>query len=311
MTIVDKNRRDPILTRALVDDVLPEWFQTENPKLLNFLKNYEDFLDSDGGDFNFHQKIQDLFTSRDISDTTEDFLDEIITEVGNGLKKSSFFENPRQMIRLLAYFYQRKGTLISVEAFFKRFFEEEVDISYPKKDLFILNESPIGFESNKKIQNNKRFQILSILVKSGISVKDYEKLYKKFIHPAGFYFSGEVLLKSEANLELTSTQNEIISVIIPSFSSQVSFELSTSFGETTLLDEDSNRIGISQSRMRDYRDISMVTMDQFYNNIREASTPNSYTFDDSSNIGPDFSMTTERMDNDIFDDLETFYDTND
>jgi len=61
ITSVDNNRRDPVFKRADVTSALPEWFQADNPKFVSFMEAYEEFVDSDGGKFNFHQKVQDFF----------------------------------------------------------------------------------------------------------------------------------------------------------------------------------------------------------------------------------------------------------
>ena len=64
ITTVDNNRRDPVLKRSDVKTTLPEWFQADNPKFIRFMEVYEEFLDSDQGKFNFHQKVQDIFWRR-------------------------------------------------------------------------------------------------------------------------------------------------------------------------------------------------------------------------------------------------------
>lgn len=239
ITSVDKNRRDPVLKRADVTSALPEWFQTSNPKFVSFMEAYEEFLDSDNGRFNFHQKTQDIFKSRDIPDTDEDFLDQIIGEIGNGLTQSSFFKNPRLMARLLGNFYQQKGTAPSAEGFFRGFFGEDIEVTYPKRDIFKVGEDVIGFDSQKKIQDAERFQVLSILIKSGISVSDYEDLYKRFVHPAGFHFAGDVILSGEGLLTPAITLHNPLESdqVDPIFSGTASLATGTLFGEHTGLQD--------------------------------------------------------------------------
>ena len=79
------------------------------------------------------------------------------------------------------------------------FFNEDVEVSYPKQNIFYLNDKPgnslIGPESVKFITDNRRYQIFSILLKTGLSSVDYDSLYKKFVHPAGFYLAADVATK--------------------------------------------------------------------------------------------------------------------
>jgi len=311
ITSVDKNRRDPVLKRSEVSTVLPGWFEQSNPKFIKFMEAYEEFLDSDAGKFNFHQKVQDIFASRDIPDTDEDFLDQIIGEIGNGLTQSSFFEKPRLMARLLGNFYQQKGTKPAAEGFFRGFFGQEAEVVYPKKDIFIVGQDQIGFDSQKFIQDAKRFQIFSILIKSGISVSDYEELYKRFVHPGGFHFAGDVLAQTETNIGPVITLHDPLEVeeTNPLFAGTASFATGTLFGETTGLQDSSDgttfRVGFKPeqdiSRYGDDSDLTASLLVTYYDDIKTLLTPNSFKFDDSDTSGrPDFAMTTETMDNDIF-----------
>ena len=181
-------------------EVLPSYFETDNAKLIDFLDAYYEFLDSDG-QHGFGRQIRESLFARDIAETSTANLDEIIKEIGDGLQASSFFEQPRLMAKLLASFYRSKGTLVSAEGFFRGFFNEEATIEYPKSQIFIVGQDNIGFDSQKFIQDNKLYQIFSVLV-VGISTQDYEVLYKKFVHPAGFHFAGQVVSQTEASCSL-------------------------------------------------------------------------------------------------------------
>ena len=311
ITSVDNNRRNPVVKRADVRNTLPSWFQSNNPKFITFMEAYEEFLDSDSGKFNFHQKVQEVFAARDIPDTDEDFLDQIIGEVGNGLTQSSFFKNPRLMARLLGNFYQQKGTKPSAEGFFRGFFGEEVEVLYPKRDIFLVGTDQIGFDSQKKIQDAERFQIFSILVKSGISVSDYDLLYKRFVHPAGFHFAGDVLASGEVSLTPTiSLHNPLDSgEPDPIFTGTASFATGTLFAETTGLQDSSDGVTFrtrfnSEAEIALYGDDSDLTANLFvkyYDDIKTLLNPNSFRFDDSANSGrPDFAMSIETFDNDVF-----------
>ena len=144
--ILDKNRRDFNRIRPLVDEALPSYFAQEygedSGSLIKLLDKYYQFLDSSGVN-SFGGDIKSLYSARDISETNSKGLDQLISEIGNGLTASSFFQQPRLMARLLGQFYRSKGTLVSAEGFFRGFFNEEVDIEYPKDQIFIVGESKI------------------------------------------------------------------------------------------------------------------------------------------------------------------------
>ena len=309
---VEKNRRDPVISTEFSTQVLPEYYIEDNSTLVTFLEKYNQFLDSAEGDNNFHHQTQALFASRDAAEVDLGLLDEIIGEIGNGLTRASFFEKPRLMARLLGNFYQQKGGRVSAEGFFRGFFGEEVDVQYGKRDMFIVAESRIGFESAKKIQDNNVFQVLSILIKSGISVSDYELLYKRFVHPAGFNFAGEVLLSGTADPGIAVVthnplDSEELALTVEPAAAALSL-LGTGFGETTGLQDSSDgtqfRIDFKQAEILRYSQDSDLTANLFvkyYDDIKTLVNPNSFRFDDSANSGrPDFAMTVETMDNDVF-----------
>ena len=60
----------------------------------------------------------------------------------------------------------------------------------------------MGLSHSKYIQDDKKYQIFSILLKTGMSLSDYEALYKKLVHPAGFYLAAEVETQGIADINL-------------------------------------------------------------------------------------------------------------
>lgn len=50
---------------------------------------------------------------------------------------------------------------------------------------------------NKKLQDNRRYQDLSYVLKTDMVLNDYIVLLKNLVHPAGFYVGGDILLKGE------------------------------------------------------------------------------------------------------------------
>jgi hypothetical protein len=302
--IEDQNRRAINFATDKVRELLPEYFVQDYPSLVSFLENYYTHLNNEVDD-SFKSDINSLVAIRDISQTSLDNLDNLITEIGNGLQVSSFFQEPRLMARLLASFYRSKGSLLSVEGFFRAFFNEEVTVEYPKDQIFIVGESEIGYESQKFIQDAELYQIFSILLKVGLAVSEYESLYKRFVHPAGFYFAGQVQTEQEVILGLVGSGEDPLEAeeqLI--LASTASLETQGSFSElTALLDSDGTDIRIKLNQtINVYQDLTTQELDNFYDNIAQILTPNSFTMDDDSAGGarPDTSITLETMDNSMF-----------
>ena len=313
--IQDKNRRLINFDTAKVSEVLPEYFQSDYSTLTTFLEKYYDFLDS-SGQHSFHTEINNILTSRDISQTDQTYLDELIKEIGNGLTSSSFFKNTRLMARLLPLFYSSKGTRLSAEGFFRGFFGEEAEISYPKDNLLYVGgidstgaQGLIGFEDQFRIQDNELYQIFSVLIRSGLSRNDYETLYKKFVHPGGFFFGTQVLTQGNGIITLSgSGENPLDSARgIVTLVDQAQTLMVAGFNDlTALVDSGDNLHRITLNDAIDkYDGFSVINLNSIYRNLDTLTTPNSFTFDDSADHAPDsahvgMSMITETMDNDMF-----------
>lgn len=267
-------RSDPNFHRSQVTQVLPEFFQTEYPRLVTFLKKYYEYTGEDGS-VSYDDQIHSLFGIRNISNAELSTLDLLIGEISEGLESSSFYQNPRLMTRLLSNFYRNKGTQLSVEQFFKAFFNEDVDVSYPKEDIFILNDKPggslIGPQALKYIQDDKKYQIFSILLKTGIAVSEYEDFYKKMVHPAGWHLSVEVETNGSSVLGMRSgtptdpleTPNYPISIS----GNEVSLQPTTEFALLTMEETDASDIGLvisSAHTLYEYRDITLQQIQEVF-----------------------------------------------
>lgn len=307
MPVQDYNRRDVILTTSKTGEVLPSYYEGDNSKLITFLDKYYDYLDSDGNTKAFTNTIKELIYARDVAQTDIEFLDELVKEIGDGLQVSTFFHQPRLMAKLLGSFYRSKGSIVSAESFFRGFFNEEVTIEYPKKDIFTVGQDQIGFDSQKFIQDNKLYQVFSILVKVGLSTQDYVNLYKKFVHPAGFHFAGEVTSVGEGVFPISAQglnplDSAVASTVLLSEASPL---LVTEFSDlTAFLDsgDDAQRFRINVNQpISVFSAITAGSLGKFYPAISTMIDPNSFTLDDSDTTGrPDMSMAVETMDNDLY-----------
>ena len=66
--------------------------------------------------------------------------------------------------------------------------------------MFYLNDSAstIGVDAQKVIQDGKIYQLLSHLVRTDVGLPDWQELYKKFVHPAGFHLGAEIVIQEPA-----------------------------------------------------------------------------------------------------------------
>ena len=305
----DLNRRPLPLQKSKIREVLPEYFVEEHPTFITFLEKYYEFLDSDGT-YSFDTQLQQLFSTRDIDQTPESLLDLLGKEFGQNISSLSAFTNPRYSIRRFGELYRTKGTPVSADQFFRSFFQVEPEIQYPKENLFTIGSSEIGYENQKVIQDHARNQIYSILYKVPLGLNTWAELYKQFVHPAGYFFSVDVLLEGEVDLSLRTMPTVLFdSAVGPSLIADATSVPTTSFSQFTTLQADAEtgiiHRGNPEETVAKYGDYQMDSLAELFVNFAEMFTPNSFKFDDSNasadSAAPDFSMTFETFDQEMFD----------
>tara|TARA_B100000214_G_scaffold279175_1_gene208962 strand:- start:12159 stop:13130 length:972 start_codon:yes stop_codon:yes gene_type:complete len=307
------NRRNKNFLNRKVSEALPEHFTSDYSKFITFLEKYYQQLDSDAST-SFGNEIRQLFSLRDAGSTNR--INNLISDVGSGIPNGDNFTDARYAARRLAELQRNKGTKFAIEEFFRLFFQDKITVEYGKDNLFIVGAgdsnvpaSLIGPDSLKVLQNGKLYQVFSILIKTALSSNTWEELYKKFIHPAGFYFQGLVTSDAEATVASSARgfYDDFDSGVIPIISS-ASLTAQAPFTQVTgLIDSGNNstndfRVGLDQL-ISVYQNLTPSQIDQFYGSAAELITPSSFTFDDSDSAGgirPDISLATETMDNEIF-----------
>jgi hypothetical protein len=303
-SIEDFGRRDINFHNPKVVEVLPEYFQADNPQLITLLNSYQDFMDSDGS---INDELRNVLKSRDIGSVSLDFLDFILDETGRGISGDQF-EDPRTIARNFPSFFRYKGSKFSSVAFFRALYGEEVEISYPKDNLFIVGESEIGPESLRFMQDGKLYQTLSILIKSSRPISQWKTLYKKYVHPAGFYLGGEVLAEGIVSLDLNAMPSAIPDTsagqITLSSETVVAFDAVSDPLTLLITSPDSDTI---------YRVNSNKTMDKYdsatladaatqYNSVFAIGDANGAVFSDSvDSTGVDWTNTIETFDQSDYD----------
>lgn len=306
------NRRPRNFLHRKVREALPEFFTQDYPKLVTFLEKYYDYLDSDGAS-SFDYKLRKIYQTRDTQETTSDLLKFLIEEIAGG-NTGGNFTDPSFYAQRIHELHRTKGSRFSIEEFFRAFFQQNVEVEYPKRDIFTLGHdsagplSRIGADSNKFIRNNSLYQVFSILIKSAISQSTWLELYKKFVHPAGFYVAGSVVTDVEAVGSISAPLSIVDSGGRKLEGAATATAIAPFTQMTALFDSAGvNFRGRLDDTINTYQSLTANELENFYSSTSEIITPNSFTFDDSDvrdsagGSTPDFSLSTETMDNEQFD----------
>lgn len=303
LTLRDNNRRPLNLRQSDVESVLPDYFKEDYPNLVELFHAYYSWLDTNG---NFGAKINDLNKSRDVTQVSEDLLQYIEDELLLGQSYFEGFINKREASKFSNLLYRSKGSLYSIQQFFRAFYGTDPEIVYPKESVFVVGDSLIGADSQKFLTDNTIYQTLAILIKIDLPLVTWEEVYKLFVHPAGMFLGAQVQLVSINENEINDVMPELIEApsVIPITESVFSLVVDQPPASTTILiDSDGilNRFDVDQPFLDVYKNFTIEHVDKTYSNFLEISSPSFPSFDEDS----DANGSTMRFDNTI----ETF-DTN-
>jgi hypothetical protein len=247
----------------------------------------------------------------DLTVIDEKFLANMEQSLLLGQNSFKGLNDSRLALKLSNMLYKSKGTRFSVEQFFRIFFGEEVEVVYTKENVFIVNESEIGFESLRYIIDDKLYQTFAILIKTGIAIAEWIDLYKLFVHPAGIYVGGQVLLSSVARvwpgpptafMPFAEDDNTVIATDVEALATMGTALRPTDNVTAFVFDSVGTpwyRISL-QNTIDMYDSVTVGVLDTQYNNIGEIMSAHSPTFDMDS-VAPDLrtikvSNTFETMD---------------
>ena len=313
-TLKDNLRRDYRFTdHHAVEQVLPDYFKADYPKLIKLLEAYNQFEDSDQSPARL---VHDIITARDITANDLSLLSFIEDELLLGQSYFEGFNNKRAAAKFSNNLYRSKGTLYSIQQFFRTFFGITPDVRYTKEDRFMIGEddSRIGFDSQKFLTDDKLYQVFAILIKADIPVERWREAYKLFVHPAGMYFGGQVLLEATGSLNFGIMPDFEVINVDPVVQGEAS--LGTGLLVTDLTGEvDSDgvklRIGLPEA-IEAIQDIPLSEIDRNYDTIRELISTTSPTMDEDS-AGTDGRVQRFSQDRSVFDTMDevkyTYYDS--
>jgi hypothetical protein len=302
---VDNNRRNLSLQDTnSVKDILPAHFLEEYPKLISFLETYYEYENSHSSPSHL---VNDLFLNRDITAVDIKLLSFIEDELLLGQQYFEGFTNKRSAAKYSNTLYRSKGTLYSIEQFFRTFFSISPDVIYTKKNIFEVGLSEIGPESQKYITDDKLYQKYALLIKAAIPISEWKEAYKLFVHPAGMYIGGEVQIVSENtdDILLMPVPGDLV-ILDPVIEGVASMTFEPIQDASGIVSDTGSAFGDSDHRIslaatvERYKTLTIAEIDSQYDTVAEFIGVNSPTFDEDSDVGdpraPRFSSDLDTFD---------------
>ena len=292
-TLKDRGRRNYTFTdNQQVEQVLPDFFKSDYPKLLTLLEKYYQFEDSDESPARL---INDIMLSRDITANDDSLLSFIEDELLLGQSYFEGFQNKREAAKYSNTLYRSKGTLYSIQQFFRTFYGIEPTVTYTKENRFMVggdNQSFIGPESQRYITDDKLYQVFALLIKAELPINTWREAYKLFVHPAGMYVGGEVLLEGVVDNAIATAMPDYekisINPVVEATATLTTYQPTTDL--TGEVDSDGRgtygkmRIDLPTA-VGTYQDLSIEEIDQYYSSMIDLVAPSSPTMDADSSTG--------------------------
>lgn len=304
-TLIDSYRRDiRYADKHSVEDVLPEHFIESYPKLVQLLNYYYEHEDTENSPARL---VHDIIYNKDLRAVDESLLTFIEDELLLGQSYFQGFQNPRSAAQYSNSLYRSKGTLYSIEQFFRTFYGFTSEVKYTKEDRFIVGESRIGYEDRKFITDDKLYQVYAILIKAPRPISEWRETYKLFVHPAGMYIGGEVQVIGNTELGLGSMPDFVAAINTnPVVSATASMSMQVYSDITGIIADSASNLRIDLTTFNSIGDVTIGQADRYYDTFGELIGTNSPRFDEDSD-GADYHVARFDMDKSI---LDTFDEVN-
>ena len=136
--MVNKNNSTQVDISSLISDLVPEHINQTYPDFIEFLELFNKYIVSENRAAHYINRLSD---QRDIDLVEEKFLTNLQQELGISVPRT-FAADPRLFYTRLVQFYQSRGTPESITSFFNLLFNDEVEIYFPKEDIFKPSDNP-------------------------------------------------------------------------------------------------------------------------------------------------------------------------
>lgn len=120
-----------------IEKQFPSFFREDGKELVELIKYYYMFLEEDSKQSVYNNRR--IFEYRDVDSTLESMVLFFKNKYMKDLPLDDL--NTRFIVKRILDLYRRKGSNEGIELFFRMFFDSEVEIFYPSRDMFKPSES--------------------------------------------------------------------------------------------------------------------------------------------------------------------------
>jgi hypothetical protein len=173
--------------------ILPSHFENDSKELIKLIQAYYRFCNQKESP---SYEISNITRNHDVDLSDDYYLDAIERTIANNIPNSPSLDRKR-LYKIIADYYNTRGSENSIHSFFRIFYNEIISIIYPKELLFTTSDVTSAISDRFKIRDSYRYQEYSYIIKGDLPNRDWVPDYLKFVHPAGLKFFVAFVLNSE------------------------------------------------------------------------------------------------------------------
>jgi len=136
--------------REKVREIFPQYLEENAENLISFIEEYYTYLNRDGYP---SYELEHIISENDIDATSAKYLDAIQNEIAKIVPQSRVVDRNTLYARIV-HFYKTKGTIESVNTFFKLFFDDDPSVYTPGQDLLKLSSGNFVIDTKHWITSN-------------------------------------------------------------------------------------------------------------------------------------------------------------
>lgn len=163
------------------EDLMPQAIAENAKTLIGLVEHYYKYLNTTGLP---SAEIGSISTLKDIDLVSAKYLDQIEALIGKSIPHSKVL-NKIELYKIIIRYYNSRGSEDSIHTFFKLFFDEVVDIVYPKERLFDLSGNRSLLSDDFMLFDGHYWQDYSYVIRSNLDASEWLDDYKRFVHPSG------------------------------------------------------------------------------------------------------------------------------
>lgn len=164
--------------------ILPSYIRNQDFKIIRLLRDYYDYINSEG---NPSYEINSITDNHDIDSVSEKYITEIANTFARNVPQAKLIDKNR-FYKLAISYYKERGSENSVYSFFRIFFDEFISIAYPKEKIFVSSGINSETSSTFYVQDGEFYQDFSYVLSSENPSSEWRESYARFVHPAGLKF---------------------------------------------------------------------------------------------------------------------------